>query len=42
MHSSTPPSLGSCSSPSKIELDGHDHYVHGALVIKENHEAFAA
>ena len=36
MHSSTPPSLDSCSSPSKIELNGQGHHVQGARVVKIN------
>ena len=36
MHSSTPPSLDSCSSPSKIELNGQGHHVHEARVVKIN------
>jgi hypothetical protein len=36
MHSSTPPSLDSCSSLSKIELNGQGHHVHEARVIKIN------
>ena len=36
MHSLTPPSLDPCSSPSKIELNGQGHHVHGARVIKIN------
>jgi hypothetical protein len=34
MHSSTPPSLDSCSSPSKIELNEYGHHVHGAQVVQ--------
>ena len=36
MHSSTLPSLDSCSSPSNIELNGQGHHVHGARVVKIN------
>ena len=36
MHSSTPPSLYSCSSLSKIELYGQGHHVHEARVVKIN------
>ena len=36
MHSSTSPSLDSCSSLNKIELNGQGHHVHEARVVNIN------